>query len=131
MASANIVIKQLKNKDIFEAQPVIRHGQPVNIFERVNNAQFAKLIKSKIENYREKGFKSFAIIYKNIDGCKAFYKEFSKIENNINLITFKDMEYNGNISIVPSFLAKGLEFDVVFIADSEAYKNNDLDIRLL
>ena len=61
------------------------------------------------------------------------YNKLKKLNNNINLIKSKDSEYNAGISIVPSYLAKGLEFDVVIIsnANTNSYTNSSLDIKLL
>ena len=49
------------------------------------------------------------------------------------LIKGKDSEYNSGISVVPSYFAKGLEFDCVIIsnANNVKYTNNSLDIKLL
>ena len=49
------------------------------------------------------------------------------------MIRGKDSEYNSGISIVPSYLAKGLEFDCVIIANAnkEKFTKSSLDIKLL
>ena len=74
-----------------------------------------------------------AIIGKDITECKRIKKKLEKYDKNIKLIQSKDSEYNAGISIVPSYLAKGLEFDsvILFNVNEEKYKNNVLDIKLL
>ena len=56
-----------------------------------------------------------------------------KSKNPPRLITGKEKDYKGGIVIVPSYLAKGLEFDAVMIADGgiENYTTDELDIKLL
>ena len=78
-------------------------------------------------------YKSIAIIGKDMKECKEIYKEIAKLRNDVKLIQGKDSEYNAGISIVPSYLAKGLEFDCVIIANAnkENYGNSSLDIKLL
>jgi len=51
----------------------------------------------------------------------------------IHIISDKDSEYNGGISVVPSYLSKGLEFDAVIItnADNYNYTNSEVDTKLL
>ena len=51
----------------------------------------------------------------------------------VNLIQSKDSEYKAGISIVPSYLAKGLEFDSVILynVNEEKYTETSLDIKLL
>jgi DNA helicase-2/ATP-dependent DNA helicase PcrA len=65
--------------------------------------------------------------------CEALEKELRKIRADVKLIKGKDSEYNAGISIVPSYLAKGLEFDCVIIsnANNKKYTGSSLDIKLL
>jgi DNA helicase-2/ATP-dependent DNA helicase PcrA len=65
-----------------------------------------------------------------LDGITLFsYEEI----NELFLIEYKGKEkqYKGGIVVIPSYLSKGLEFDVVFVTDSENYGESDLDIKLL
>ena len=64
---------------------------------------------------------------------KKTVKKIQKYNKNVKLIQSKDSEYHAGISIVPSYLAKGLEFDsvILFNVNSEKYQNNVLDIKLL
>ena len=53
-----------------------------------------------------------------------------KGENKILLL--EDLiKYDGGITIVPSYLSKGLEFDNVIVADFNSYDNGEVDIKLL
>lgn len=83
--------------------------------------------------HKKNGYKSIAIIGKDIKECKEIEKQISKIREDVKLIQGKDSKYNAGISVVPSYLAKGLEFDCVIIANAnnERYSNNSLDIKLL
>ena len=65
--------------------------------------------------------------------CEQIEKKISKIRNDVKLIRGKDSEYNSGISIVPSYLAKGLEFDCVIISNASKiqYTDSSLDIKLL
>ena len=51
----------------------------------------------------------------------------------MTLISDKATEYKGGISIIPSYLSKGLEFDSVILSDvsKDNYGNNELDAKLL
>jgi DNA helicase-2/ATP-dependent DNA helicase PcrA len=53
--------------------------------------------------------------------------------DDLNVITGKEEEYKNSTLIVPSYLTKGLEFDVVMVADAgiDVYKEDELDIKLL
>ena len=51
----------------------------------------------------------------------------------IALITEQNTEYKGGLCIVPSYLAKGLEFDAVIIANGNdvTYGLSNIDLKLL
>ena len=50
----------------------------------------------------------------------------------IYLIDSNNLNYNSNISILPSYLSKGLEFDSVIIVGKNNFNtNNKLDMKLL
>lgn len=57
--------------------------------------------------------------------CKAVYSELRKQDRKLTLIGKEDVLYPERTAVVPSYLAKGLEFDLVVIADPvESFKSN-------
>jgi DNA helicase II / ATP-dependent DNA helicase PcrA len=133
MEAANKVIKKLNDESLTLAKPVIRHGEPVSVIKKDNLKEIAVEIDSKITEYKKNGFKSIAIICKTIDECMEIASYFKKSENKPGVITGKEKEYKSGVVIVPSYLAKGLEFDVVLIsnAGAEEYSLDELDTKLL
>lgn len=116
-----------------EAVPVIRNAGPVTK-SKVDKVSKEDYIINQIKKYKENGFKSIAIIYKNQKELLNMNKILK--ENNIDSeIIYKDQEkYDGGICLLTSYLSKGLEFDVVIIADADdnIYKyDNVLDMKLL
>ena len=79
------------------------------------------------------GYKSFAIIGKDLKECENIKKKLNKFLEDVRSIRSKDSEYFAGISVVPSYLAKGLEFDSVMLynANEEKYQKEVLDIKLL
>lgn len=132
MNSATKVIGSLSDSRLPKAKPVIRHGEEVKIFEKNSLKEIAKEIDIRIENLANSNYKSMAIICKTLDECKKL-KSLIKNKKNISLITGKEKNYPGGIVIIPCHLAKGLEFDVVIIANvsKEAYIKKELDVKLL
>ena len=130
MNEANKISKEI---GLDEALPVIRSAGPV-IKSKVNKFDKENYIVNQVKKYKEAGFKSIAIIYKNQKELVNMNKKLK--ENNIESeIIYKDQEkYEGGICLLTSYLSKGLEFDVVIIADveDEIYKyDNRLDMKLL
>ena len=77
--------------------------------------------------------KTIAIICKDDKETNEVYKKLSKLGLTINLITDKNEEYHGGVSILPSYLSKGLEFDAVILynANEDNYKDDIISQKLL
>ena len=136
MYKANEVIERLpefEKQFIVKGEPVIDRKDSIHIQKMENEDETIKVCLEKINEYVSNGFKSIAIIGKDISECKTIKKKIEKYNKDIKLIQSKDSEYHAGISIVPSYLAKGLEFDsvILFNVNDEKYKNTVLDIKLL
>lgn len=133
MEAANNVMEKLKNNDLVRAKPVIRHGEPVELISMSDIYTVAADIISKIGEAKRQGHKTIAIICKTMEECKRILPLLNKADKNISIITGNEKEYKSGIVIVPSYLSKGLEFDVVLIsnASSDNYTEGELDIKLL
>ena len=136
MKKANEVIEKLpefEKQFIVKGEPVIDRKDSIHIEKIQNEDEIIKTCIERMDVYIMQGFKSIAIIGKDMNECKIIKKKIDKYNKNIKLIQSKDSEYNAGISIVPSYLAKGLEFDsvILFNVNDENYKNTVLDIKLL
>ena len=85
------------------------------------NDNLEKQISDVINNMKDKGYKSIAIIGKNKKSCEELFDSLKGIDSDINLITTDKCEFKTGVNVITSYLAKGLEFDGVIIADGEKY----------
>lgn len=133
MDAANKVIDKLHDENLVTAKPVIRHGEEVKVLVMDSQKEIAEDIDKKIKKLVKENFKSVAIICKTLDECKEIHSYLKKAKYSPYVITGKEKEYKSGIVILPSYLAKGLEFDAVMIANAngEEYQENELDIKLL
>lgn len=136
MDVANSVISKLPDYEkefIVLGEPVIDRKNSINIQGKGNMKELIEAVNERINEYLDNNYKSIAIIGKDMSECKELEKNLKKIRDDVKLIQGKDSEYNAGISIVPSYLAKGLEFDCVIIsnANKEKYEDNSLDKKLL
>lgn len=133
MDAANSVIKRLNNIQLPLAKPVIRHGEAVELKVMTDLRKVAQEIATKISVIQKEGFKSTAIICKTLLECRTLYTELKKQKIAVDIISGSEKDYSSSIVLVPSYLVKGLEFDVVVIANASknVYHNNELDIKLL
>ena len=132
MEVANNVINKLpefEKEYIVLGEPVIDRKNSVNIKKNKNIDELISSINNRINEYLQNDYKSIAIIGKDMNECEEIEKKLRKTRKDIKLIKGKDSEYNSGISVIPSYLAKGLEFDCVIIsnANEEKYTYSSLD----
>ena len=114
-------------KDILDThepiEAVDRIGDNPTIHIVNNNSD--ERISKKIIEMQDKGYKSIAIICKNKENCEKLYSSLKTIETDVNLIVSDKCEFKIGVNIISSYIAKGLEFDAVILADGENYLSND------
>ncbi|MGL4449765.1 MAG: HelD family protein [Sarcina sp.] len=105
--------KILRSSEIVEA--VDRTGLDVQMLKSKNTA---KTIENIVKEILERDLTSIAIIPKTAKLAENLYNELKDKIENLNLIIDENSSYSKGISIVPSYIAKGLEFDAVIIPDA-------------
>ncbi|MGE5597851.1 MAG: RNA polymerase recycling motor HelD [Bacteroidota bacterium] len=131
MTAANRVLARLRDPNLIPARPVLRHGEAVWVVRGADPAWIAKDMAERIREAFGGGFKSAAVIAKTAVACEAWRGRLRAEGLDAPVITGKEAEYRGGVAIVPSYLVKGLEFDLVLLPDAEEYRENELDVKLL
>ena len=133
MNLANKVLAMLKNDALIYAKPVIRHGMEPTIRAFDDQKAWFLAINEKVDELKNSGYKSIAIIGKTLDECQKIKKYFDQQKkHDIKILDDKVEHYHAGLILVPSYFAKGLEFDAVIIANQEeSYQQDPLDIKLL
>lgn len=132
---ANLVLGKVNRLEGTQAVPVLRHGKEPELIRIASDKSGAleKELVSRVEEMRSEKFVSIAIVTKTVEASKQLYKRLKKEIPDLVLLSAKDQEYPGGISVVPAFLTKGLQFDCVLIADvnEHMYQANEEDAKLL
>ncbi len=134
MEFANAVITKWKKDGITLAEPVLRSGDKPRIIKKQNDSQIIDDIIDKVNLFKQQGHKSIAIICKdNKESSEVYYSIKKNAKEDIHLITHKDNAYTGGIVVIPAYMSKGLEFDVVIIYDcsKNKYFEDELNAKLL
>ena len=133
MNAANIVLDKIKSREVNKGRPVIRHGEEVRIKAMSEKKDIIAEILKNLGEFRTLSYKSVAVICKTLKECKEVHALLSKHTKDITLITGKEEVYKSGMVVLPSCLAKGLEFDavIIFNADAVGYTEDELDIKLL
>jgi DNA helicase II / ATP-dependent DNA helicase PcrA len=113
--------RRLLNKEITD-EYVERRGDKPIVLGFPEDKSIKERILKDIKMYKEEGFKSIGIITRTIKEADMVYS-FLKDKVEVKAIMKDDDEYINGTLVIPAYLAKGLEFDVVLIynAGNENY----------
>lgn len=132
MNTANTIISHIADKiNCPLGEPVMKNGAPVVIKQFNSYNEMIERIISRLTEFRNNNLKNIAIIGKTVEDCQKLKESIN--DESIHIISDSDSVYEGGISIVPSYLSKGLEFDAVIVtnADIENYSLSEADTKLL
>ncbi len=118
MSFANKYLKS--NKTI----PLVRNGEKV-LEKQVNNLD--DLVDKIVENVvklKQKEYESIAVVCKDSDTVETLGR-LIKEKIYISILNEENMIYSGGEVILPSYFAKGLEFDAVILIDNEKFNNKE------
>ncbi|MCI0183797.1 RNA polymerase recycling motor HelD [Sulfoacidibacillus ferrooxidans] len=133
MHFANAVISLGRLHGQALATSVVRHGPLPEVQSCVDIRSLVHMIQDEVVRIHEEGMKSIAVIAKTPDECQKVKREFECMGNLSTIVLGEDEAMQPNcIAIVPVHIAKGLEFDAVFIVTvDEQFVANDIDSKLL
>ncbi len=122
-------IMEYANKYLDEDRiiPIVRHGKPVEEIEFHNNEELSESIIESLKEFSNEGLESIAIITRDKEELEKVY---NLISNKVHLVKFdnEDVLYKGGNVIIPSYFAKGLEFDGVIIVENGSSKDENEDL---
>lgn len=90
-----------------------RSGTPPEIVYKDNSGDLDEKLIEIIEDYREEGYQSIAVLCQSLKEAKELY---GRIRDNIDIQIIDDThEYIIGTFIIPVYMAKGLKFDGVIV----------------
>jgi DNA helicase II / ATP-dependent DNA helicase PcrA len=116
-----------------KVNPVVRHGEQPKSVTFKNHKELSLLIEQMVQSGREEGFQTFAVIGKSMVDCETMAKALAEtLPGKVKLLKEQETIPKDRIVVVPSYLSKGLEFDVVMIAavNERFHEENELDVKL-
>lgn len=133
MKMANTVLEKINLPEDVKAKPVLRHGDKPEIVTHPNRQAMWEDLTKRITALRKEGFQTVALVTKNGEASKKAYKALQAKIEGISLVSSKDTSFPGGVTIMPAYLTKGLQFDVVILldVDDDHYTVSDEDAKLL
>lgn len=117
---------------IYPVEPIIRHGNEVQITKCADDAQMLVETVNTIGHWKEKGYETIAVICRDEETVMCLSKELGK-RMEIREFNGETEEFGNGVMVLPMEYAKGLEFDVVLLwgVDAGSYPAEDGFARLL
>jgi len=91
-----------------------RHGDKPTVSEHYSIRSMNTQILNRIEQLKNNGHKTIAIICKTATESKRVFEAYKNVLS-VKLVDSKTRQFDNGILIIPSYLAKGIEFDAVII----------------
>ncbi|MFB9329804.1 HelD family protein [Paenibacillus aurantiacus] len=127
---ANHVLRGMGG-EVKPAVPVFRSGEPVDLIEVGEDERLARLTDT-VKQWREGGaYKTIAVLGRTAAACEAIGERLAQAGLAASVVRSKQEAYGGGLTVVPVYLAKGLEFDAVIVADADAASYGQDDAKLL
>jgi DNA helicase-2/ATP-dependent DNA helicase PcrA len=99
---------------------VERHGEPPQVRSFAGQADLVAAIEEELRQYHDSEYQSIAILCKTAAHAEAVYNAIRDREETVHFITPDSDAFLQGITVTTAYLAKGLEFDVVVVADADA-----------
>ncbi len=134
MSLANEVLAHWKNPDKVLAEPVLRHGETPKRVRVSDERAAVQQLADDLNILHEAGMRNIAIIDKSLARCRVLGNMLTSRGERIKVITDKETRYEGGVSVVSVYFAKGMEFDAVILINPTEQKfdsHNAVDIKLL
>jgi DNA helicase II / ATP-dependent DNA helicase PcrA len=100
-----------------QIEPFNRNGSKPTVTEAVDKQELHQKIVERIRQLKTSGHETIAVICKTAQESREAY-EAMKDDLPLRLIRKETTSFERDISILPSYLAKGIEFDAVIIYDA-------------
>ena len=107
---------------MYKRQPLDRPGSLPKVIHVEKCNEILPHIENDIHSLLKQGFKSIALICKTAPQSKKVYNELKARVKQIRLLTGADRSFQTGIVVLPSYLAKGLEFDAVDVYKRQDYR---------
>lgn len=126
---ANLVLDYLGSEG---ADCLSRNGEEISVTEIDDKNGIATLVE-QIKTLLEKHYESIAIIAKDEKEATLIYNKLKKLGIDIDNISEKTDKFVSGLCVIPTYLAKGLEFDAVILSNANDlnYTDTDIDMKLL
>lgn len=114
-----------------DIEPFNRNGEKPRVLRADTEKARQEQLTETIRELRQKGWETIAVICKTAAEAKKVFQAVS-VASDVRLINKENQPFQKGVCVIPVYLAKGIEFDAVIVADASVtqYKSQH-DRKLL
>ncbi|KRE54246.1 RNA polymerase recycling motor HelD [Paenibacillus sp. Soil522] len=101
-----------------QIEPFNRDGKEPTITKVADHSELMKEMKGRIDQLVRQGYQSIAVICKTAEESKRVFSALQKHLPELRLIEKETVTFEKGAIVIPSYLAKGVEFDAVIISNA-------------
>lgn len=101
-----------------QIEPFNRDGAKPTITKVADDSQLVREIKERIDLLVRSGYQSLAVICKTADESKWMHSAMQMHLPKLRLVEKETVTFEKGMIVIPSYLAKGVEFDAVIISNA-------------
>ncbi|MGN0355293.1 MAG: HelD family protein [Muricoprocola sp.] len=113
--------ESILSDDIAKSERVDRHGEKTELLSLTTEDEMWDAIAEEVTVLQEK-YTTAALLCISQEDAGHCQEEMKKRNVQTTLLKKESMKFNQGVSVMPFYLAKGLEFDAVLIPDSQNYQ---------
>ncbi|WP_141506049.1 RNA polymerase recycling motor HelD [Paenibacillus luteus] len=114
-----------------QIEPFNRDGEEPTITQVSDEVQLVKAMQDQIGQLVHAGYQSIAVICKTAAESKRVFAELQQELHTLRLVEKETVTFEKGIVVIPSYLAKGVEFDAVIISNAgEEYYERESERKL-
>jgi DNA helicase II / ATP-dependent DNA helicase PcrA len=107
--------------------PLVRSGQPVAELQVDRGEQLVEKIDAALHSLKEKEYENIAVLCRDLEETEALGRKL-KAREYVKIIDTEEILHTGGAVVIPSYFAKGLEFDaVILIQDRDREEEKKLN----
>ena len=116
-----------------QIEPFERTGPKPTVTQVARRADIAREMDERIDELKAVGHETIAIICKSAQESEQAYEALStqRVGSSVRLIQQSTSSFEPGVQVVPSYLAKGVEFDAVIVYDASEEQYKDESERTL
>lgn len=100
-----------------QIEPFQREGVKPVVVQVAKEDDYANIVAERIRSLQEKGHRTIAVITKTAEESRKAWQKLEPLAE-VRLVDQDTVAYEKGVTVIPSYLAKGVEFDAVIVYDA-------------